>query len=128
MKGLGGARAMELFKEVEEKKEQVRNPSGYLKSAAARENPAGIPHASPRDYPMLQRQQGTDTAKIQRRANWLNANVFPDRHINLEAPCQTLKFLALPRATLEAIEAMTALGAGRAMELFKDWHDGSCGS
>ncbi|CAE7775065.1 FTSH10 [Symbiodinium pilosum] len=95
MKGLGGTRAMELFKDVEEKKEQVRNPSGYLKMAAARESPVGPV--------VLSVPQGADHGKVQRRANWLNANVFPDRQIDSEA-----------------IEAMNTLGSTRAMELFKD--------
>mmetsp|Transcript_51979 Transcript_51979/g.116619 ORF Transcript_51979/g.116619 Transcript_51979/m.116619 type:complete len:650 (+) Transcript_51979:3-1952(+) len=106
MHGLGAARAMELFKDVEEKRDQVRNPSGYLKSAAAREGGAmlALPPAQHSPMPMQGMLHGPEEeAKIHRRATWLNANVFPDRKINQEA-----------------IEAMKSLGAARAMELFKD--------
>merc|ERR1740121_2015426 len=37
MSGMGVPRAKELFKEIEEKGDQCRNPSGYLKGAARRE-------------------------------------------------------------------------------------------
>lgn len=108
MKGLGGARAMELFKEVEEKFEQIRNPSSYLKTAAARENPSvqgrGMPQTALALAPFPSRRPDADPAtKIHRRASWLNANVFPDRQIDPEA-----------------IEAMKTLDSGRAMELFKE--------
>ena len=120
MKGLGGTRAMELFKDVEEKKEQVRNPSGYLKTAAARESPVGPV--------VLSIPQGADHGKVQRRANWLNANVFPDRQIDLEAQAAVLLQIGFPgrvcdlcrQAALQAIEAMNTLGSTRAMELFKE--------
>ena len=90
MKGLGGARAMELFKEVEEKFEQIRNPSSYLKTAAARENPSvqgrGMPQTALALAPFPSRRPDADPAtKIHRRASWLNANVFPDRQIDPEA-------------------------------------------
>lgn len=60
----------------EEKKDQVQNPSGYLKAAIKRETP---PAAS---------FQGNahDEGKVHRRASWLNANVFPDRPIDEEVP------------------------------------------
>ena len=81
---------MELFKEVEEKFEQIRNPSSYLKTAAARENPSsqgrGMPLTALALAPFTQRRADADPAtKIHRRASWLNANVFPDRHIDPEA-------------------------------------------
>ena len=37
MRGMGLQRAMELFREIEEKSDKMRNPSGYLKTAARRE-------------------------------------------------------------------------------------------
>lgn len=37
MRALGTARAMELFKDLEDNRQRVKNASGYLKSAAARE-------------------------------------------------------------------------------------------
>lgn len=99
---------MELFKEVEEKFEQIRNPSSYLKTAAARENPSvqgrGMPQTALALAPFPSRRPDADPAtKIHRRASWLNANVFPDRQIDPEA-----------------IEAMKTLDSGRAMELFKE--------
>ncbi|CAE7504085.1 FTSH10 [Symbiodinium sp. CCMP2592] len=105
MKSLGGARAMELFKEVEEKFEQIRNPSSYLKTAAARENPSGQGRGMPQTALALApfTRRPDPATKIQRRASWLNGNVFPDRHIDPEA-----------------IEAMKTLDSARAMELFKE--------
>ncbi|CAE7606202.1 FTSH10 [Symbiodinium natans] len=102
MSGLGAARAMELFKDVEEKQGQVRSPSGYLKTAASRESSVNVSSFSPRVH-VMQPMQVTDATKVQRRASWLNANVFPDRPIDHQA-----------------IEAMMNLGTARAMELFKD--------
>ena len=37
MLGMGMKRALELFKEIEEMGDQVKSPSGFLKSAARRE-------------------------------------------------------------------------------------------
>jgi len=93
LSSLGTGRAMELFKDIEEKKEQVRNPSNYLKSATVRE-------ASPMAQPMV---QGGGEEKIHRRATWLNSNVFADRPIDDEA-----------------IQALMTLGTTRAMALYKD--------
>eukprot|EP00435_Cladocopium_sp_Y103_P075108 s194_g54.t1 len=103
VKSLGSARAMELFKDLEEKKDQVQNPSGYLKAAVKRE-----PHMARGPMvmaPMAQRTMAfaADPQKVQKRATWLNANVFPDRPIDQEA-----------------VMMMTSLGTARAMELFKD--------
>eukprot|EP00434_Breviolum_minutum_P019065 symbB.v1.2.016807.t1/scaffold1292.1/size223628/5 len=92
MTSLGAARAMEVFKDLEEKKEQVRNPTGYLKTAASRES-AGTTYQA----------TSGDDEKIHRRATWLNSNVFPDRPIDNEA-----------------IHALVTLGSARAMLLFKD--------
>ncbi|CAK9081209.1 unnamed protein product [Durusdinium trenchii] len=97
LKALGAARAMELFKDIEEKKEQVRNPSGYLKTAVARE-PTGPPSPMRSQPAALGPEE-----KIYRRGSWLNAKVFADRPIDDEA-----------------LEAVKSLGIQRAMELFKD--------
>jgi len=98
MYSMGVARAFELLKEIEEKKEGMRNPSGYLIAAAKREGlvPPGLSaapaHASQEDY-----------GKVHKRATWLNANVFKDRQIDQDA-----------------IAAMSSLGVSRAFELFKE--------
>ncbi|CAJ1441187.1 unnamed protein product [Effrenium voratum] len=98
MLGMGIARAFELLKDVEEKAASMRNPTGWLKTAALREGlvPPGSAHRGPAQV------HGEDD-KIRRRAGWLSANVFPDRPIDDEA-----------------IAAMGSLGSARAMELFKD--------
>lgn len=64
-------RAMEMLKEVEEKAEKVKNPSGYLKSAAARESPVSS-------------QISIDPA-VEKRCKWLNFNLFKDNKIDGEA-------------------------------------------
>eukprot|EP00446_Apocalathium_sp_SHHI-4_P054275 CAMPEP_0177374656 /NCGR_PEP_ID=MMETSP0368-20130122/44274_1 /TAXON_ID=447022 ORGANISM="Scrippsiella hangoei-like, Strain SHHI-4" /NCGR_SAMPLE_ID=MMETSP0368 /ASSEMBLY_ACC=CAM_ASM_000363 /LENGTH=360 /DNA_ID=CAMNT_0018838267 /DNA_START=16 /DNA_END=1095 /DNA_ORIENTATION=- len=95
MIGMGGARAMELFKEMEEKGDQVKNPSGYLKSAARKEGfgpQEGGGRGGDADY-----------NKIGQRAQWLNDNVFLDKPIDADA-----------------IAAMVGMGRARAMELFKE--------
>eukprot|EP00930_Biecheleria_cincta_P031078 TRINITY_DN2155_c0_g1_i1.p1 TRINITY_DN2155_c0_g1~~TRINITY_DN2155_c0_g1_i1.p1 ORF type:complete len:806 (-),score=183.07 TRINITY_DN2155_c0_g1_i1:98-2284(-) len=109
MMGMGVARALELFKEIEEK--AVRNPNGYLQAAAVREglappglSPRGGPGAAGAGPRMSLPAPGDDErSKVHRRATWLNANVFVDRHIDQEA-----------------IGAMLGLGVPRALELFKE--------
>lgn len=103
VKSLGSARAMELFKDLEERKDQVQNPSGYLKAAVKRE--PTMARAPMVMAPMARSMAFTaaDPQKVQKRATWLNANVFPDRPIDQEA-----------------VMMMTSLGTARAMELFKD--------
>jgi len=107
--GMGVGRAMELFKEVEEKAGQVKNPSGYLKAAAAREGFAppdkqgggkGGGKAAARN---THTQYERDYDKVEKRAAWLNKNVFASSPIDDEA-----------------VAAMAGMGAARAMELFKE--------
>jgi len=118
MIGMGAHRAMELFKEVEEKADSIRNPSSWLKSAAAREGFAP-PEAPP---PPLSGGHGhghfrggggghgkgshgggQGGEKVRRRGSWLNSNVFGDNPIDDDA-----------------MSAMEALDLGSAMDLFKD--------
>ena len=47
MLALGCTRALELFKEIEEKAENMHNPSGYLITAAKKELPMGMPAVMP---------------------------------------------------------------------------------
>lgn len=106
VKSLGSARAMELFKDLEERKDQVQNPSGYLKAAVKRE--PSMARAPMVMAPMARAMAvtafpATDPQKVQKRATWLNANVFPDRPIDQEA-----------------VMMMKSLATARAMELFKD--------
>jgi len=112
MMGLGVGRALELFKEIEEKAKaaQLKNPSGYLKKAAEREglSPPSLAgagqlgiYAQPAyAQPALSEQE---SSTIHRRATWLNANVFSDRQIDQDA-----------------VAAMLGLGVARALELFKE--------
>jgi len=108
MKTLDSARAMELFKEIEEKSGQVKNPSSYLKTAVAREG-SGMPQnlTAASRVGTVARLSGPaspeEQTKIHRRVTWMNANVFPDRKIDDEA-----------------IGAMYGLGLGRAMELLQE--------
>merc|ERR1712066_13442 len=100
MAGMGAHRAMELFKEIEEKADSVRNPSSWLKNAAAREGfgpPEGKVAASSGHF------RGHDADKVRRRGTWLNSNVFIDNPIDEDA-----------------LAAMEVLDVGSAMELFKD--------
>eukprot|EP00913_Durusdinium_trenchii_P001659 g1536.t1 len=76
----------------------ARNPSGYLKTAVARE-PTGPPSPMRSQPAALGPEE-----KIYRRGSWLNAKVFADRPIDDEA-----------------LEAVKSLGIQRAMELFKAW-------
>ena len=91
-------------KSAKEKKDQVQNPSGYLKlgcpfyfsafaiiclfspatffhlrKAAVKREASGPPAA------LSLPASGPDESKIHRRATWLNANVFADRPIDEEA-------------------------------------------
>jgi len=112
MMGLGVGRALELFKEIEEKAKaaQLKNPSGYLKKAAEREglSPPSVAGARPAAMyaqpayaqPALSEQE---SSTIHRRVTWLNANVFSDRQIDQEA-----------------VAAMFGMGVARALELFKE--------
>lgn len=104
MMGMGVARALELFKEIEEK--SVRNPSGYLITAAQREGHGPPPRAAQQMMQMLPHQAATtdeERSTIHRRATWLNKNVFKEKQIDHDA-----------------IGAMMGLGVGRALELFKE--------
>ncbi|CAE8669567.1 unnamed protein product, partial [Polarella glacialis] len=120
MMSLGCARALELFKEIEAKKDDLRNPSGYLIKAARNEGaavghqqmpPQQVQYAPPaQHYPQEFHAKGMgkglseqESTTIHKRATWLTSNVFPDRPINEEA-----------------IQAMMALGCARALELFKE--------
>lgn len=100
--GMGIPRAMELFKEIEEKAGQLRNPSGYLKTAARREALGPLEGRGGRS-PKGGGKGVYDEGKVQRRALWLNSNVFTDRPIDDEA-----------------IAAVAGISVPRAMELFKE--------
>jgi len=96
---LGIPRAMELFKEMEQKADEIRNPSSYLKTAVSRE---GL-QPQPQPQPQSQAAWSADSDKVSKRAYWLSKNVFIDRPISDEA-----------------VAAMAGVGSQRAMELFKD--------
>ena len=96
---------MRSVQDAEEKAENIANPSGYLKAggwlkgyygdeAAVTRQPVGRLGAE---------VAGEADGKVQRRARWLNTNVFPERKIDEEA-----------------VAAMCHLSTARAMELFKD--------
>eukprot|EP00933_Yihiella_yeosuensis_P028586 TRINITY_DN22436_c0_g1_i1.p1 TRINITY_DN22436_c0_g1~~TRINITY_DN22436_c0_g1_i1.p1 ORF type:complete len:650 (+),score=184.54 TRINITY_DN22436_c0_g1_i1:72-2021(+) len=106
MFGMGIARAFELFKDIEEKADQMRNPSGYLKAAASREG-LGPPQAQGKGAPPAQ-SQGTgkgssDYDKIHRKVTWMNGNVFQASPIDHET-----------------IDALANVGADRALDMLKD--------
>merc|ERR1719330_104164 len=94
---MGLARAMELFKEIEEKRDRMRNPSSYLKKAAAREGFA------PPEKGRKGQGKGADAGRVQKRVAWLNGNVFAESPIDDDAAA-----------------VMKELDVQRAMELFKE--------
>jgi len=99
MQGLEIGRAMELFKEVEEKSSTIKSPSNYLAAAVRREGN----HPSERKLNWGRKGEGGDFGRVRKRATWLNENVFVDRPIDDNA-----------------IAAMAGLSTHRAMELFKE--------
>lgn len=101
MQGMGASRAMELFKEIEEKADSIKNPSSYLKKAARREG-FGPPLEEVKAR-SKGKESNSDTDKVQRRATWLNSNVFVDNPIDDDI-----------------VIAMQQLTAMRAMDLFKE--------
>eukprot|EP00428_Durinskia_dybowskii_P024469 CAMPEP_0170253902 /NCGR_PEP_ID=MMETSP0116_2-20130129/26795_1 /TAXON_ID=400756 /ORGANISM="Durinskia baltica, Strain CSIRO CS-38" /LENGTH=468 /DNA_ID=CAMNT_0010504893 /DNA_START=94 /DNA_END=1500 /DNA_ORIENTATION=- len=117
MMGMGVYRAMDLFKEIEEKAGTLRNPSGYLKAAATREGfappdsagdtraPKGGGRAKPKAGVQTQRSTlgGADAGEVRARVDWLNESVFADNPINTEAA-----------------EIMAELTPSRAMQLLSD--------
>jgi len=111
MKGMGIGRAMELFKEIEEKSDRMWNPSGYLKKAAARDgfappDSSTSTRSTSRAKPNTKGQgkgAGVAVDKVQKRASWLNNNVFTTHAIDSDS-----------------IATMQELDVGRAMEIFKD--------
>lgn len=126
IEGLPVPRAMELFKEVEEKADSLNNPSGYLdkalrcgpnRGAPGAGAPGGqrIPQALGAPFGAAPSQRGggfhqggggsgqDSERKVIKRAEWLNMNVFVGRPIDDDA-----------------VGAMIGMGVGRAMELFKD--------
>lgn len=104
MQGMGIARAMELFREIEEKADQVKNPSGYLKSAARREGfGPQLDGWEERGWAGKGGQAGTDPGKVAKRVRWLNANVFAENPIDDRA-----------------LESMQGVAAPRAMEILKE--------
>jgi len=102
MKGMGVARAMELFSEVEEKQSNLRSASGYLKTAAKRDGfgpPDGFGSSDGYGPPV-------SSGKVQKRAAWLNKHVFSGRPIDNDA-----------------LEAMCSIDVGRAMDIFKEMEE-----
>lgn len=118
--GLGHERAMELFKDIETKGAEVRDPSGYLKAAAKRagfvppqeamsaSNGKGSKGAGAiQNYGAVQNYgSGPNFNKVHKRAKWLSENVFQGKPIDDEA-----------------IAAMASLDVGRAMEMFKEMEE-----
>lgn len=99
MAGMGFARAMELFKEIEEKAAEIRNPSQFLKSAARRE---GL--QPPTNGNGFQQQRGAPaTGRLMKRVAWLNDKVFVENPIDDQA-----------------IEALASVDLGRAFDLLKE--------
>lgn len=98
---LGESRAMELLKEIEQKGSQIKNPSSYLKAAAAREGYAQGPVFG--IFPRHDGNTGSSYDKVSKRAHWLSNNVFVAKPISPEA-----------------VAAMSSLDQTRAMELFKE--------
>lgn len=113
MKGMGVTRAMELFSELEAKAPDIKNPSGYLKTAAKREG-FGPPDEKPRGGGSEKPRGGGNEKprgggnshndnRIRKRGNWLNNNVFTKKPIDDDA-----------------LEAMCSLELGKAMEIFNE--------
>lgn len=91
LSNLSRDRAMDLLKQVEEKKDQLNNPSGYLLAAVKRDFGDGGGKENADVY-----------TGIHKRCTWLNANVFAEGVI-----------------TQEAVQALSSLPWDRAMELLK---------
>ena len=120
MSELDVRRAMELFKDLEEKADQIRNPGGYLRTSVKNEfggsaswsayAPAGDDgwnSAGGNDgYNWKDAGYDDNYEKINKRARWLNHNVFTERPIDSSA-----------------IAAMAELDVRRAMDLFKELED-----
>ncbi|CAK0881666.1 unnamed protein product, partial [Prorocentrum cordatum] len=114
--GMGIARAMALFKEIEEKVDEIRNPSNYLCAAAKKEGfhapdqgkggggkSASGGKSAWKGKTIHAGASGDVNPKVQKRAEWLNDKVFTDRPINRKA-----------------MEIMSTLDIPSAMSLFRE--------
>lgn len=88
---LGTQRAMELFKELEEKAPEINNPNGWLLAAAKR----SVSYAAPPQAPLG--NDPKDYSKIHRKVTWLNGNVFAEAPLDREC-IDALAELELDRA------------------------------
>lgn len=91
---VGWQRAMELCKEVEEKSDEVNNPSRYITAAVTRDMSNGGSHKS---------SKPDVKTRVAKRVAWLNENVFTANGIDDAA-----------------VAALVTLGFQKAMELCKD--------
>lgn len=96
-------RAMEMCKELEEKGDDVKNPSKYVKAACARELTPSSNQGIAAEHVMTNLASGKADDKVHRRCTWMNNNVLQGKEISQEN-----------------IVAMSMLGVQAAMALCED--------